>query len=145
MTTETIARFLPPWLLIFPSLGMLINLLLGSKLGQRSAVSLPHWLPGWLLGYPSSWDGSTQLVGPIVFPIADWITVGSLNFGWVIRVDTLSVAMMLVVTGVGTLIHLYAISYMKHDTHYNVTRAGTVVSSSFSIFSFLICCYCKCR
>ncbi len=120
MTPETIARFLPPWLLIFPSLGMLINLLLGSKLGQRSAgiiATLAAGLAfgvsiilGWLL---------TQLVGPIVFPIADWITVGSLNFGWVIRVDTLSVAMMLVVTGVGTLIHLYAISYMKHDTHYN--------------------------
>ncbi|MEN6524060.1 MAG: NADH-quinone oxidoreductase subunit L [Anaerolineaceae bacterium] len=120
MTPDTIARFLPPWLLIFPLLGMLINLLLGSRLGQKTAGIVATFAAGLAFGVSITLGWLlTQIAGPIDFSIADWITVGSLNFGWVIRVDTLSVAMMLVVTGVGTLIHLYAISYMRHDTQYN--------------------------
>ena len=38
---------------------------------------------------------------------------------WAFRVDTLSVTMMLVVAGVGTLIHIYAIGYMHQDVRHN--------------------------
>ena len=53
-----------------------------------------------------------------VVPLADWIRIGTLNIAWTFRVDTLSVTMMLVVSGVGTLIHIYAIGYMHEDVRF---------------------------
>ncbi|MGW8251637.1 MAG: NADH-quinone oxidoreductase subunit L, partial [Anaerolineales bacterium] len=54
-----------------------------------------------------------------VVPLADWIKIGELDIGWGFQVDTLSVTMMLVVSGVGTLIHIYAIGYMHDDVRHN--------------------------
>jgi len=54
-----------------------------------------------------------------VVPLADWINIGDLNIRWAFQVDTLSVTMMLVVSGVGTLIHIYAIGYMHEDVRHN--------------------------
>lgn len=44
-----------------------------------------------------------------------WIAVGPLNLDLVFRVDSLSTLFTLVITGVGTLIHIYSIGYMSHD------------------------------
>jgi NADH-quinone oxidoreductase subunit L len=51
-------------------------------------------------------------------PVAEWIHIGNLQLDWTFRVDTLSVTMMLVVSGVGTLIHIYAIGYMHEDVRF---------------------------
>jgi NADH-quinone oxidoreductase subunit L len=48
----------------------------------------------------------------------DWIQVGSLTIGCDLMVDRLSAVMLLVVTGVGLLIHIYATGYMAHDSGY---------------------------
>ncbi len=48
----------------------------------------------------------------------DWITAGDLRIGADLRLDALSAVMILVVTGVGTLIHVYAIAYMDGDPRY---------------------------
>ncbi len=48
----------------------------------------------------------------------DWIFVADFRIGADVLVDQLSVVMVLVVTGVGTLIHLYSIGYMKGDPRY---------------------------
>ncbi|HYP22890.1 MAG TPA: NADH-quinone oxidoreductase subunit L [Actinomycetota bacterium] len=48
----------------------------------------------------------------------DWIRTGSLNVGADLLVDQLSVIMVLVVSGVGTLIHVYSIGYMHDDPRY---------------------------
>jgi len=50
--------------------------------------------------------------------LAEWIHVGTLNLDWTFRVDSLSTTMMLVVSGVGTLIHIYAIGYMHEDVRF---------------------------
>ncbi len=44
-----------------------------------------------------------------------WITVGKFNLDIAFRVDSLSTLFTLVITGVGTLIHIYSIGYMAHD------------------------------
>ena len=44
-----------------------------------------------------------------------WIQVGDLNIDWSFRFDRLTSVMALVITGVGTLIHLYSIGYMSHE------------------------------
>ncbi len=53
--------------------------------------------------------------GPQIIPLFDWISVGDLHIPFSFQIDQLSLLMLLVVTGVGTLIHLYSIGYMHHD------------------------------
>ena len=45
----------------------------------------------------------------------DWIAVGSFQVPFGLQVDQLSIAFVLLITGVGTLIHIYSIGYMSHD------------------------------
>ncbi len=49
--------------------------------------------------------------------IATWINSGSLNVNWSIKIDTLSSVMLVVVTLVSSLVHIYSIGYMSHDPH----------------------------
>jgi NADH-quinone oxidoreductase subunit L len=44
-----------------------------------------------------------------------WISVGSFNVDAALLLDQLSICFVLLITGVGTLIHIYSISYMSHD------------------------------
>jgi NADH-quinone oxidoreductase subunit L len=52
---------------------------------------------------------------PSVVTVFDWITVGTLNISFAFQIDQLSLLMMMVITGVGSLIHIYSIGYMHHD------------------------------
>ncbi|WP_415299368.1 NADH-quinone oxidoreductase subunit L [Candidatus Pelagibacter sp. Uisw_134_02] len=49
--------------------------------------------------------------------IASWINSGTLNVNWSIKVDPLSSVMLVVVTLVSSLVHIYSIGYMSHDPH----------------------------
>ena len=55
---------------------------------------------------------------PVVFRYWDWMAVGSLQVSYALQVDALSVVMMLVVTGVGSLIHIFSVGYMHDDAGY---------------------------
>jgi NADH-quinone oxidoreductase subunit L len=55
---------------------------------------------------------------PVVFRYWDWIPVGSLQISYALQVDPLSAVMMLVVTGVGSLIHIFSVGYMHDDEGY---------------------------
>jgi NADH-quinone oxidoreductase subunit L len=49
--------------------------------------------------------------------IATWISSGTLDVNWSIKVDALSSVMLVVVTLVSSLVHIYSIGYMSHDPH----------------------------
>ncbi len=49
--------------------------------------------------------------------IATWINSGSLDVSWSIKIDALSAIMLVVVTSVSSLVHIYSIGYMSHDPH----------------------------
>ena len=49
--------------------------------------------------------------------IAKWISSGSLDVNWSIKIDPLSSVMLVVVTSVSSLVHIYSIGYMSHDPH----------------------------
>jgi NADH-quinone oxidoreductase subunit L len=49
--------------------------------------------------------------------IATWINSGTLNVHWSIKIDSLSSVMLVVVTLVSSLVHIYSIGYMSHDPH----------------------------
>ena len=49
--------------------------------------------------------------------VAQWITSGDFEADWALRVDTLTAVMLVVVTGVSSLVHLYSVGYMCDDPH----------------------------
>jgi NADH-quinone oxidoreductase subunit L len=55
---------------------------------------------------------------PIIVPLWDWMDAGTLRIGFNLQVDQLSLVMLLVVTGVGSLIHLFSVGYMRDDPGY---------------------------
>jgi NADH-quinone oxidoreductase subunit L len=54
-------------------------------------------------------------VGATVTPVFQWVTSGDLQFNWELRVDTLTAVMLVVVTTVSSLVHLYSWGYMEED------------------------------
>lgn len=61
-----------------------------------------------------------------------WIDSGTLEVSWALKVDTLTAVMMIVVTVVSTMVHVYSIGYMHHDPH--VPR----FMSYLSLFTFFM-------
>ncbi len=111
---------LVPLVVFFPLIGLLVNLIFGGRLSEVLVGSIASLATGLafvvavllvisLVGHP---DGAS-------IALADWITIGELQLRWGFQVDTLSVTMMLVVSGVGLLIHIYAIGYMHDDVRHN--------------------------
>ena len=49
--------------------------------------------------------------------IASWIKSGSLEINWAINIDALSSVMLVVVTLISSIVHIYSIGYMSHDSH----------------------------
>ncbi len=49
--------------------------------------------------------------------IAKWIDSGSLDVNWSMKIDSLSAIMLVVVTSISALVHIYSIGYMSHDPH----------------------------
>ena len=70
-----------------------------------AAFALTVWLATSIGGTETS----------ITSVLGQWMTAGSFSVEWALRVDRLSVLMMLVITGVGSLIHIYSIGYMAAD------------------------------
>ncbi len=56
---------------------------------------------------------------PTSITLGQWLHVGGFLVDWTLQADSLSVTMMLLVTGVGTLIHVYAIGYMHGDPRFS--------------------------
>lgn len=111
---------LVPWVVFLPVIGLVVNLLIGKRIGETgvglvaSLASGSAFVVSVLLAL-----GLSQNPEPVNVPFLEWINIGALNANWGFRVDTLSVTMMLVVSGVGTLIHIYAIGYMHQDVCHN--------------------------
>jgi NADH-quinone oxidoreductase subunit L len=66
--------------------------------------------------------------------IARWISIGGFEGNWALKIDTLSATMLVVVTSVSSLVHLYSIGYMADDPH----RARFFSYLSFFTFSMLM-------
>jgi NADH-quinone oxidoreductase subunit L len=62
------------------------------------------------------WRAAPQ--APVVVTLWPWLPVGRLQVDLAFQVDQLSAVMLLIVTGVGGLIHLYSVGYMREDPGY---------------------------
>src|SRR3546814_17108946 len=54
---------------------------------------------------------------PRVTELFTWIDSGSFEVSWALKVDTLTAVLLVVVTGVSSMVHVYSVGYMAHD-HY---------------------------
>lgn len=104
-------------LIVFlPLIGFLINGVFGKYLPNKivgaiatAVVFIPFLLA---LNIFFSYQSTDQSV---VVKLFEWFRVGSLNVDFGFMLDQLSLMMVLIITGIGSLIHLYSIGYMAHD------------------------------
>src|SRR5229473_4340820 len=105
-------------ILVFPALGVLFNLFLGQRLG-RGAVNVVG--PGVM--FASFAVATLAFVRLLAMPAGSaltahmwgWIEAGRFHAEFGLRLDALSGVMVMIVTGVGALIHLYSVGYIAHD------------------------------
>ena len=121
-STKGVEGFTILWLVpLVPLAVATVNLSLGRRLGRLAGVlaagavalslALSLVLVVDLLGLPP--DARVRITH-----FFDWISVGRFDVAAQLRLDQLSAVMILVVTGIGFLIHVYAIGYMEGDPRY---------------------------
>jgi len=109
------------WIPLLPFLGFLITGLLGRKLGHKSVSIIACLLPilSFVISY-AAWNRLVYGVDALHWSGFKWIWIeGVLEVPFALHFDGLAAVMCMVVTGVGSLIHLYSIGYMKGDPGYH--------------------------
>src|SRR5918994_107794 len=106
-------------IVFLPLLGFLIVGLFGTSLGAKASeyitsgflviCALLSWWAFFSVGF-----GDTEV---FTVPVLRFIESGSLQADWALRIDTLTVVMLVVVNTVSALVHIYSIGYMHHDPH----------------------------
>jgi NADH-quinone oxidoreductase subunit L len=105
------------WLIpVFPLAGFLINGIFGRRFSKGivnvfaigSVVAAFLWALKTLLALG-------DLNAPYTEHYFTWIQSGTFNVGWDFAVDRLTAVMLMIVTGIGSLIHIYSIGYMAHE------------------------------
>jgi NADH-quinone oxidoreductase subunit L len=106
------------YLIALPLFGAVSLLLLGRRADKwghllATALSAGSFAVGLL--QLSQMLGRDVESRPVTQKLFTWISVGSFNVDASLLLDQLSISFVLLITGVGTLIHIYSISYMSHD------------------------------
>jgi NADH-quinone oxidoreductase subunit L len=103
-------------IVFLPLLGALIAGLFGRVIGPRpSEIVTTAFL---VIAAVLSWVTLYQVgIGHAAFkvPVMRWITSGDFDVSWMLRIDTLTAVMLVVVTTVSSLVHVYSIGYMAED------------------------------
>jgi NADH-quinone oxidoreductase subunit L len=110
------------WLVpAFPLLGFLFTGLANKSLKHNqagiiaSAMVLLSFLVSLVLFFVLRSSGQNEAT----VTLFNWISIGGMNIPFALLIDHLSLTMMLIVTGVGALIHIYSIGYMHDDERVN--------------------------
>lgn len=117
---QSMAHQYIPYAVFLPLVGFLINGLLGRKLKSESLIGTIGAATvgiGFVIAAATFFEllGSPAEERSHVVHLFNWITAGDFNVAVAYQVDQLSILMMLIVTGVGFLIHVYSIGYMHGD------------------------------
>ena len=105
------------YLIVFlPLLGSIIAGFWGRKLGDKLSLYLTSTLLliSMTLSWITFWQLSSNHVDK-VYPLMEWMNIGDFNVVWSLRHDMLSAVMMIVITTVSAMVHIYSIGYMSHD------------------------------
>lgn len=117
-------------IVFFPLIGALIAGLLGRAIGHRTseyittglliAAAVLSWIVFsgfWFAPAPAEGAEAAGHAEVLKVNVLEWIHSGGLELDWILRVDTLTAVMLVVVTTVSSLVHLYSIGYMADDPH----------------------------
>ena len=111
-------------IVFFPLIGALIAGLLGRIIGHRTSEYVTTGLLivaavlSWIVFIPYRFaPAAPGRRAAVKVHVLDWIHSGPLALDWVLRVDTLTAVMLVVVTTVSSLVHVYSIGYMADDPH----------------------------
>ncbi len=109
-----------PWIAVLPLVGFVVNGLAGNRLGHRFVSVVGCGLPiaAFALAVECFLDLSTNGGAPLVTTVFTWADIGGRALPVAFYFDRLSAVMTLIVTGVGSLIHIYSTGYMKEDKSY---------------------------
>src|SRR4051794_28222896 len=105
-------------IVFLPLIGFLIAGAFGRRIGARASeiVTTSFLFVAMLL----SWIAFIRVgfgAGATHVQVANWMTSGELAVDWAFRIDTLTAVMLIVVTTVSALVHLYSMGYMHEDPH----------------------------
>lgn len=103
-------------IILLPLFGFVINGLLGKHLPKMVVGALATLVvfASFLISV-NIFLGFTDHSAPIIVKAFEWFTVGGVQVNFGFQIDQLSLMMMMIITGIGSLIHLYSIGYMSHD------------------------------
>ena len=103
-------------IILLPLLGFVINGLFGKYLPK---IVVGSWATGVVfLAFLLSLKlflGMTNDTSPQIFKVFEWFHIHHLVVDFNFQLDQLSIIMMMIITGIGTLIHLYSVGYMEND------------------------------
>ena len=105
-------------IVFLPLLGAVVAGLFGRIIGDRVAhlITCGFMAASMLLGAICFYDVALQQNAQTI-QLFTWIESGTLKAEWALKIDTLTAVMILVVTSVSTMVHVYSIGYMHHDPH----------------------------
>ncbi len=117
---KPIATGLLTAIVLLPLAGFLLNGLLGARLGKRFVSVVGCGLPiaAFAIAVKCFLDLRAAGGAPLLDSAYTWFTLGREGFEVAFWFDRLTAVMVLIVTGVGSLIHIYSMGYMKEDTSY---------------------------
>jgi NADH-quinone oxidoreductase subunit L len=105
------------FIVFLPLIAAIVAGLGGRWIGNTAAkaVTTGALFIGAFLSWPIFFHYIGGSAGPVVVPVMTWIQSGTLSVDWALRVDSLTAVMLVVVTTVSSLVHLYSWGYMEED------------------------------
>ncbi|HEY4202249.1 MAG TPA: NADH-quinone oxidoreductase subunit L [Devosiaceae bacterium] len=125
-------------IVFFPLIGALIAGLTGRVIGHKVSEYITTGLLiiaavlAWCVFIPYAFGGDENVATKV--EVLRWVQSGTLDLRWILRVDTLTAIMLVVVTTVSCVVHVYSIGYMADDPH----RARFFAYLSFFTFAMLM-------
>ena len=106
-------------IVFLPLLGFLVAGLFGRSIGAKGAEYITSGLLviSAVLSWIAFFSVGFREVEAFTVPVLRFIDSGGLQADWALRIDTLTVVMLVVVNTVSALVHIYSIGYMHHDPH----------------------------
>ena len=109
---------------LLPLAGFLVNAFFGRRLSKpvSGGVACLAMIASFAIAAGLVWGLVAEGTGAIETTMFEWIASGSLRVPFALRLDHLAAVMILVVTGIGALIHIYSTGYMQEETDAEYAR-----------------------
>ncbi|HMH34743.1 MAG TPA: NADH-quinone oxidoreductase subunit L, partial [Puia sp.] len=123
---------------LFPLIGFLINGLFRKKLSKSltGVIGCGAILASFVVSLLIFLEARAPGFEPVIISLFDFIHTGTIDIAFAFQVDQLSVLFLLIITGVGFLIHVYSTSYMHEETGEHFARYFSYLN--LFVFSMLL-------